>query len=103
MGDRHAERVAPTMDELADRFETEHLPKRRPSTQRDYRGILEMHIRPAFGTLRVADVRHADAERLHRKLAVTSPIRANRTVAVLFKMFALAISGNGAQTIRPAV
>ena len=39
MAERHAERTAPTMGDLADRFEAEHLTKRRASTARDYVSI----------------------------------------------------------------
>jgi integrase len=91
MGDRHAERAAPTMDDLADRFVDEHLAKRRPATQTDYKSILALYVRPQLGKVKVADVRHADIERLHRTVAKTAPYRANRTVAVLSKMMSLAV------------
>lgn len=91
MGDRHADRAAPTFNDLADRFEAEHLSKRRPATQLDYRSILRLYIRPDLGTTKVADIRHTDVERLHRRIAKTAPYRANRTVAVLSKMLELAM------------
>ncbi len=91
MAERHADRAAPTMDSLADRFVDEHLSKRRPSTQTDYKGILRLYIRPALGKIRVADLRHADVERLHATVAKKAPYRANRTVAVLSKMLSLAV------------
>lgn len=91
MADRHAERVAPTMNDLADRFDAEHLSKRRKSTQTDYRSILRLYVRPSLGTMKVADVRHTDVERLHARISKTAPYRANRTVAVLSKMMALAV------------
>ena len=49
MADRHADRAAPTVDTLADRFVTEHLSKRRPATQTDYLSILRLYIRPQLG------------------------------------------------------
>jgi integrase len=91
MGDRHAERAAPTVEDLADRFEAEHLAKRRAATQTDYRSILRLYIRPELGKTKVAEIRHTDIERLHHRIARTAPYRANRTVAVLGKMFALAV------------
>ena len=91
MGDRHAERAALTMDDLADRFEAEHLTKRRASTGRDYASILRLHVRPHLGKMRVTDVRHSDVERLHSAIAKEAPYRANRTAAVLSKMMALAV------------
>jgi integrase len=91
MADRHAGRAAPTMNDLADRFDAEHLARRRPSTQVDYRSILRLYVRPTLGTMKVADVRHTDIERLHDRISKTAPYRANRTVAVLSKMMALAV------------
>jgi integrase len=91
MGDRHKQRTAATVNELADRFETEHLAKRRAATVRDYGSILRLHIRPRLGKMKVAELRHADVEKLHREVAKAAPYRANRSVAVLSKMLALAI------------
>jgi hypothetical protein len=91
MLERHRDRTAPTMDPLADRFVSERLPRRRPSTQVDYRGIIKRHIRPELGKIKVAELRHEDVERLHSRILKTAPFRANRTVAVLSKMLSLAI------------
>ena len=91
MADRHADRAAPTINDLADRFEAEHLAKRRPSTRVDYRSILRLYVRP---TLRPDEGRGSPAHR-YREAACshckTAPYRANRTVAVLSKMMALAV------------
>lgn len=91
MGTRHALRAAPTMDDLADRFEEEHITKRRAATEKDYKSILKLYVRPELGKLKVADIRHSDIERLHARIAKKAPYRANRTVAVLSKMFSLAV------------
>jgi integrase len=91
MGERHAERAAPTMDDLTDRFEAEHLPRKRPATARDYRALLRDIIRPALGKIRVAELRHADVERMHAAWVKRAPYRANRAVAVLSKMLNTAI------------
>ncbi|GAB0119922.1 tyrosine-type recombinase/integrase [Acidisoma sp. 7E03] len=91
MGDLHAERAAPTVNDLADRFEKEHLPRKRPTTVDSYKRLLRVHIRPAIGTKKVADLRHADIEAMHRKIAAESPYSANRAAAVVSKMLSLAI------------
>jgi integrase len=91
MADRHADRAAPTIDDLADRFVKEHLAKRRDSTAQSYQTILRLYIRPALGKARVADLRHSDVEKLHRDIAKTMPYQANRAVAVLSKMLSLAV------------
>jgi integrase len=91
--DIEGERAAPTMAELCDRFESEHLQRKRPSTARDYAMILRKHIRPHFGASRkVADVDFADVDALHRKITKSGAnYAANRTIAVLRKMFSLAV------------
>jgi integrase len=88
-----AEREAPTMADLCDRFGAEHLPKKRPSTVDAYQRILKLHVRPHFGQhTKVADVRFEDVDAVHRRVSKSSGhYIANRTVAVLGKMFSLAI------------
>jgi len=98
LGERIAEREAPTVDELCDRFLAEHAVKKRAEIE--YRRIIERTIRPELGALKVAEVAYADIDRMHRKLTTTSlrknktggaPYAANRAVAVTSKMFSLAI------------
>ena len=80
------------MTMLIDRFVAEHLPRLRPGTRRHYRSLIDAHIRPFFGAhAKVAEIGFADIDRLHRQIA--KPYAANRSVAVLHKMFALAIGG----------
>jgi integrase len=96
LGDIEAERAAPTVAELADRFEAEHLPKKRPATADAYRRILRLHVRPHFGPhLKVTDVAFADIDSLHRRLTKDgNPYVANRAIALCSKMFNLAIRWN---------
>ena len=90
-GDLHALRKAPTVGELCDRFMTEHVSRKRPSTAEDYKRILELHVRPALGALKVESVTFADCDSLHRRLTnAGATYMANRTIAVLSKMFNLA-------------
>jgi integrase len=91
LADLTAGREAPTMRDLADRFGREHLPSRRPSTVRDYRALLENEILPKLGSLKVAAIAYSDVASLHRKMSERAPYRANRCVAVLSKMFSLAV------------
>ncbi len=91
MAARHADRAATTINGLADRFITEHLPKRRPATQSDYKSLIRLYIRPALGTMKARDVRHTDIEHLHARITKHAPYSANRTVAVLSRMMSLAI------------
>jgi len=96
MADLEAARSAETVAELADRFVKEHLPRKRQSTKDAYERALNLHIRPFFGShVKVADVAFADIDALHRKITgVGGPYAANRTIAILAKMFSLAIKWN---------
>lgn len=92
LADIEAEREAPTVGDLVDRFEQEHLPRRRAGTAADYKRMIACYIRPAFRHLKVADCTFADIDRLHRKITAAGyKRRANTVVAVLSKMFSLAV------------
>ncbi len=101
VGEHDELRAAPTVDDLCDRFEQEHLPRKRASTQVDYRGALRKHIRPAFGPRKVAALTFADADALHRAITKSAPYRANRVIAILSKMLSLAVKW-GWRTDNPA-
>ena len=89
----HREQVhAPTVNDLCDRFEEEHLPRKRATTQADYTSMLRVHVRPTLGKRKVASVEFSDIDALHRAITKRSgPYRANRVVALLSKMFSLAV------------
>jgi integrase len=90
LAERQAERTAPTMRDLAQRYREEYAPRKR--SRRDDYQMLDKWVLPALGEKRVADVRYADIVSLHAKITKAgSPIRANRCAALLSKMFALSI------------
>lgn len=91
MADRHEERAAATMGDLCDLYIERHLPKKRPTSQKDDLAIIEKIILPRFGKMKAGAIRYADIETLHRELSATAPYRANRTVALLSKIFSLAV------------
>jgi integrase len=92
VGELKAYRDAPTVNDLCDRFIAEYLPRKRPSTQHTYRLQIENEIRPALGPLKVADVTFADTDGLHRRLTARgTPYRANRVIALLSRMFSMAM------------
>ena len=68
MGAIHASRSEPTVADLAERYIDEQLPKKRPSTQRDYRDMINKFILPELKHLKVAEVNFADTDGLHRKI-----------------------------------
>jgi len=87
-----AERGSPTVDDLIQRFIEEHVSRKRPHTQYDYKNVIERHIRPAIGRMKVVEVAWADIDALHRKITKAGRItQANRVIAVASKMFSLAI------------
>ncbi|MEP7241426.1 MAG: site-specific integrase [Devosia sp.] len=87
-----ADRAAKTVADLAERFRSDHLPKVRPATSRGYAVLLDKHVLPALRAKPVVDVSYTDIDDLHRKMTrAGTPTEANRTVALLSKMFSLAI------------
>ncbi len=90
MGERQAEREAPTVADLCERYLEDHLPRKRESSQGDDLSMLDKIVKPRLGRLKVAEVGFAEIDRLHRSLKAT-PYRANRVLALLSKMFALSI------------
>lgn len=78
-----------TINSLCDRFLVEHVDaKRKRTTASNYRIIIDHHIRPAFGVKQVGEVTFQDVSRLHLAMA-DKPYQANRTLAVLSKLFSL--------------
>ena len=92
LAERIAEREAPTVKRLAERYVEEHLPKKRPGSARDDEAMLRGWILPTLGNKKVAAVRPADFEALHATITKTgAKVRANRVVGLLSKMFSLAV------------
>jgi len=86
-----ARRIAPTMRGLGDEYLSAHaeIHKRQSSVRTD-RATLEKIVFPRFGLKKVSEITHSNIEALHREMRET-PYRANRVVALLSKMFNLAI------------
>ena len=87
-GMKVAFRQAPKMTALWERFERDHLSKRKASTARNYEQLWRIYVKPRLGTKKVIDVNRDDVYRLHR--SIKARYQANRTVALLSKMFNLA-------------
>ena len=88
--DKKAARDVSSVKDLAERYLTEHaeVHKRLSSVINDRR-LIESRIVPALGSLPVSGVGRPDVDKLHRSLKAT-PYEANRTLAVMSKMFNLA-------------
>jgi len=79
-----------TVADLAKRFLAQHAElKKKPTSLRNDRLNLRLHVLPHLGTLRLAAVTREDVATLHHGLHET-PTAANRVLALLSKMFNLA-------------
>jgi integrase len=89
LAERIAERAAPTVGDLCDRYLAEHAVKKR--TTKGDESMIARDVRPELGARKVASIEFADIDRLHRKLSKRAPYQANRVLALLSKMFSLAV------------
>jgi integrase len=81
---------APTVDRLLDRYLTEHVERRnRRATRPEIRRLIDRHVRPVLGKLKVEAVTRQDMTKLHHSL-VNTPRQANLVLAYCSKAFALA-------------
>lgn len=87
-------RDAPTVGDLGRQYlETHAIPKKRAKSVANDRSMLNRLVLPRLGRLKVAEVTHKDVQLLHNALAET-PYQANRTLALLSKMFELSAKWN---------
>ena len=86
-----AERSAPTVKHLAKDYLEQHaVPKKRPRSIVNDRSLIERIILPKLGAKKVDAVQGREIHALHVALRAT-PYQANRLLALLSKMFALAV------------
>jgi integrase len=89
--EREQRRTAPTVRDLFERYASEHLPNKAPRSAADDRSMWTKEILPHLGSRKVTDVRPSDCDELHRMIAETRPVRANRIMEVFRKALNLAI------------
>jgi integrase len=89
--ERRRSRNAPIMADLAADYLAHHaVPKKRAKSVRDDRSMLNRIILPTLGSRKVDAVDRRDIEALHVRLQAR-PYQANRLLALLSKMFNLAV------------
>jgi integrase len=89
--ERKQDRTQPTLGELATEYLERYAEKnKRPSSVRNDKAMIDGIVRPRLGALRLKAVGSRDIEALHASLK-TTPYQANRVLALLSKMFSLAI------------
>lgn len=93
MGARHEDRGAPSVQDLWDRYRTEHLIHKTERSQKDETAMWQNLVLPAFGRDKVHDISTEQIEQLHRDISEKrgAPVRANRVLEVIRKAMNLAI------------
>jgi integrase len=84
--EREVERKAPTVADLASKYLKEWAMPRKRSWKTDKR-ILEKDVLPEWGRRKVRDITRRDVKELLRKVLDRGGIMANRTLALIRKMF----------------
>jgi integrase len=96
---KHESRAVRTVHELAADYLTKYAePYKRASSVDDDRTMLASIVRPRIGDYAVAAVTKEHVQKIHRDLAAT-PYRANRCLALLSKMFNLAVEWNATNKV----
>jgi integrase len=82
---------APTVRDLYDRYCRDHLPKKRPSSQKTDVVMWKNCILPLLGSIKVANLTYDHCDALHSQLTGRTPIQANRAIGLLRKACNLAV------------
>jgi len=90
------EESAISFSDFADVWLSRVMHDLKPSTQRRWRGILDNHLKPTFGSsaLRAISKAQVDSYRAERRKAGASPASVNREVSVLKACFAALSNGS---------
>jgi len=90
--ERRERREAPTMADLVDRYELEHLGRKPEQTRHDDSTMIGHIVRHIGADRRVADVHYGDIVALHRALTDSGrPVLANRVVSCASRLFSLSL------------
>lgn len=87
--EKEASRAAPSIEALWERYETDYLPRKKPSSIKNDRQMWRDYIEPAFRGKKVRDIDRDHIYRLHQHVS-EHPYLANRIIALLSKLFNLA-------------
>jgi hypothetical protein len=75
---------------LSKRYIEEYAEKQKKTVDED-QAKLDRYVLPRLGSLRVSAIRRRDVIDLHREISRKYPIGANRVLALVSKMFSLAV------------
>jgi integrase len=107
-GDKRARRTAPTVQDLIDRYVTDHLPKKtgRENRKADEKRMLAEIGRHLGVHTKVADVHGGDIGNMHQRMSASigprgkpRPVRANRMLSIASKIFSLALVPKAGETL----
>ena len=85
--DKREARSAPRVKDLCERYRSEHLPRKAPSSRKADWAMIEREILPVLGERKVADIHFGDMAALHEAITARgNPVRANRVLSVASKM-----------------
>jgi Phage integrase, N-terminal SAM-like domain len=88
-------KIGPTLEGLSERYLTEVLDAhKKESTARVSRRELKLHILPALGTLKVAEIDRTDVARF-RAAMKAKPVEANRSLTLLSHILTYAVETDG--------
>lgn len=111
--ERADERKAISVNDMIDMFMTRHVEKKRkPNSIADYRGIFDVHVRPAIGKKAANKITRADVSKMHEKISIKKAgsrqtggtYVANKALAIVSAMFnwaalqGLIVEGNNPAT-----
>jgi integrase len=81
----------PVMKILAQEYLDRHVSRKREKSSQEDKRLIEKHILPIFSNRQLVGISRREVENLHHDLKKT-PYQANRILALLSKMFSLAIA-----------
>jgi len=86
----HEQKESKDLGCLVDIWREEYAPSLKPSTLKSYESILKNTILPKLKDRLVKDLSYEDIKSFYRQVRKTTPIQANRAVAILSKLFSIA-------------
>ena len=82
----------PIIADFADRYLKHYIkPKLKASTGKEYERLINKYILPKWKKRKIKDIKRVNIVALVEKMAVKTPIQANRTLAVIKGMFSYAV------------
>jgi integrase len=90
--ERQGARLAATVSDLCDDYLARHArPKKRPASVKGDEELIRLYVTPKLGSRKVASINRRELDEVHQCLK-DRPYQANRLMALLSKMFALAVA-----------